>query len=57
MATKNTCITTSKLLEMLEDAIPNYYVTYFKLVLSDGTTVELNNDNSPNVVKSNAEEL
>jgi hypothetical protein len=57
MATKNTCITTSKLLEMLEDTIPNYYVTYFKLVLSDGTTVELNNDNSPNVVKSKAEEL
>lgn len=57
MATKNTCITTSKLLEMLEDTIPNYYVTYFKLVLSDGTTVELNNENSPNIVKSNAEEL
>lgn len=57
MATKNTCITTNKLLDMLDDTLPNYYVTYFKLVLSDGTTVELNNENSPNIVKSNVEEL
>lgn len=53
----NTCITTSELLEMLKDKLPNYYVTYFKLVLSDGTTVELNNENSPNSIKHNAEEL
>lgn len=57
MATKNTCITTSKLLEMLEDTIPNYYVKYFRLVLSDGTTVELNNNDSPNITKTEPEEL
>jgi len=48
MATKKTCITSSKLVEMLEDVLPNYYVTYFKIVLSDGTTVEMNNNESAN---------
>lgn len=57
MATKNTCITTSKLVEMLENVLPNYYVAYFKLVLSDGTVVEMNNNESPNIVKPSAEEL
>lgn len=57
MATKNTCITTSKLVEMLENVLPNYYVAYFKLVLSDGTVVEMNNNESPNIVKPDAEEL
>lgn len=57
MATKNTCITTSKLLEMLKNALPNQYVAYFKLVLSDGTVVEMNNNESQNSIKPEAEEL
>ena len=57
MATKNTCITTSKLLDMLENALLNNYVKYFKLVLFDGTTVELSNDDSPNVIMQSPEEL
>jgi len=58
MATKNTCIMVSKLLEMLEDALPsNHVVKYFRLVLHDGTTVELCNNDSPNITKQAPEEL
>ena len=58
MATKKyTCVSTNKLVEMLEDILPNHYIKYFKLVIADGTVIEMRNDESPNETAQTAEEL
>lgn len=53
---KYTCITVEHLVNMLKTTLPNYYVKYFKLVLSDGTTFEVVRNNDT-VTIANATEL
>lgn len=57
MATKYTCVSAAKLVEMLEDILPNHYVKYFKLVIADGTVIEMRNDETFNETTQTAEEL
>ena len=58
MATKKyTCVSTDKLVEMLEDILPNHYIKYLKLVIADGTVIEMRNDETPNDTAQTAEEL
>ena len=57
MATKYTCVSTTKLVEMLKDMLPNYYIKYFKLVIADGTVIEMRNGETPNKITQTTEEL
>lgn len=57
MATKYTCVSTTKLVEMLKDMLPNYYIKYFKLVIADGTVIEMRNGETPNEITQTTEEL
>ena len=57
MATKYTCVSTAKLVEMLKDILPNHYIKYFKLIIADGTVIEMRNDETLNDIMQTAEEL